>query len=145
VRLHGRNGLVYLSVHNGDPASPLAYLNSWSASFTHDLFDVTTLTDTQRVWAAGMTDSSGTFTGFLDDATSQTYVAATDGLPRNMYLYPDSRNMGQFFSGVVLPDLAVTGGEGAPVSITVNWVPSTGVTRTQDFGTYSDLYTDPYL
>jgi hypothetical protein len=144
VRLHGRNGLVYLSVHNGDPPTPLAYLNSWSVSFTYDLFDVTTITDTQRRWLAGMPDASGSFTGFCDDATSQTYIAATDGLPRNMYLYPNSRNMGQFFSGSVLPDLAATGGETGPVTITVNWVPSTAVTRTDDFGAYLDVYTDPY-
>jgi hypothetical protein len=145
VRLHGRNGLVYLSVHSGDAASPLTYLSSWAISFTHDTFDASTITDPQHRYIAGMPDVAGTFTGFLDDATSQTYIAATDGLPRNMYIYPNSRDMGQFFAGMVLPDLAVTGGEGAPVAITVNWVPSTGVTRTQDYGTYSGTYTDPYL
>jgi hypothetical protein len=145
VRLHGRNGLVYLSVHSGDAASPLAYLSSWSVSFTYDLFDVTVITDTQRTWAAGMPDTAGSFTGFMDDATSQTYIAAADGLPRNLYLYPSSQNMGQYFSGVVLPDLAVTSSASGPVAVAADWVPSTGVTRTDDYGTYSDLYTGPYL
>ena len=144
MRLHGRNGLVYLSVHNGDQASPLAYLNSWSVSFTHELIETTTVTDDQRVHVAGLPDVSGSFTGFWDDATSQTYIAAVDGLPRNMYLYPNARNMGQFFSGSVLPDMAVTGSATGDVAVTVNWVPSTAVTRTDDAGIYLDGYTDPY-
>ena len=45
----------------------------------------------------------------MDDATSQTYLAAVDGLPRAMFLYPDSTNMSRYFSGPVLADLAVTG------------------------------------
>jgi hypothetical protein len=78
----------------------------------------------------------------MDDVTSQTYLAAVDGLPLNMYIYPSSLNLGQFFSGTVLPDLAVTGGVAAAVAITVNWVPSTGVTRTDDFGLslYGNVY-----
>ena len=130
MRLHGRRGLVYLSVHNGDPASPLTYLNSWAVSFTRDLFDVTAITDTQRQWAVGARDVTGSFTGFMDDATSQTYIAATDGLPRNMYIYPDATNTGQFISGSVLPDLAVTGASGSSVEITVNWAVQLTVSRT---------------
>jgi hypothetical protein len=145
MRLHGRNGLVYLSVHNGDQASPLAYLNSWSVAFTRDLFDVTAITDTQRKWAVGVRDVTGSFTGFMDDATSQTYIAAVDGLPRNMYLYPDAANMGQYFSGGVLPDLAVTGATAAPVGITVNWAAELTVGRTQSFGgTYLATYLGSY-
>jgi hypothetical protein len=129
-----------MSVHNGDPASLLAYLNTWAVSFTRSVFDATALTDTQRKWATGVRDVTGSFTGFMDDATSQTYLAAVDGLPRNMYLYPDAANMGQYISGSVLPDLAVTGGTAEAVAITVNWAVELGVSRTDSFGTYLATY-----
>ena len=144
MRLHGRNGAVYLSVRNGDPASPAAYLSSWAVSFTREVFDATTLTDTQRKWATGVREVSGSFTGFMDDATSQTYLAAVDGLPRNMYIYPNVANTGQYISGSVLPDFAVTGATGASVGITANWAAQLTVGRTDSFGTYLATYLATY-
>jgi hypothetical protein len=144
VRLHGRNGLVYLSVRNGDPATPLTYLNSWTASWARDVSDVTTLADTQHVYVTDLPEVSGTFTGFWDDATSQTYTAATDGLPRSMYLYPDSTNMSQYISGLVLPDLTVTGGAGTAVTIAVNWAAAGPVTRTGPSSVYAATYAATY-
>ncbi|HEY3650463.1 MAG TPA: hypothetical protein VGL33_21045 [Streptosporangiaceae bacterium] len=144
MRLHGRNGLVYLSVRNGDPASPLTYLNSWAISWAPDVSDVTTITDTQHVYVEELPEVSGTFTGFLDDATSQTYLAAVDGLPRSMFLYPDSTNMSRYFSGPVLADLAVSGNAAAAVSIAVNWVAAGLVTRTGPAGIYTATYTATY-
>ena len=144
MRLHGRNGLVYLSVHNGDAASPLTYLNSWAVSWTAETSDITTLADTQHVHVEELPDVAGTFTGFLDDATSQTYIAAVDGLPRSMFLYPDSTNMSRYFSGPVLADLAVAGSASAAVSIAVNWVAAGLVTRTGPAGVYTATYTATY-
>jgi hypothetical protein len=144
VRIHGRNGLVYLSVHNGDAASPLTYLNSWAVSWTHDTSDITTLADAQHVHVDELPDVTGTFTGFLDDATSQAYIAAVDGLPRNMFLYPDATNMSRYFSGSVLTDLAVTGNARSAVAISVNWVAAGLVTRTGPSGTYTATYAATY-
>jgi hypothetical protein len=144
VRIHGRNGLVYLSVHNGDPATPLTYLSSWAASWTPDTSDVTTLADTQHVHVDELPDVTGTFTGFLDDATSQAYIAAVDGLPRSMFLYPDAANMSRYFSGAVLADLAVTGNASTASRITVHWVAAGLVSRTGPAGTYTATYTATY-
>jgi hypothetical protein len=144
VRFHGRNGLAYLSVHAGDAASPLTYLNSWAVSWTADTSDVTTLADAQHVHVDELPDVAGTFTGFLDDATSQAYIAAVDGLPRSMFLYPDATNTGRYFSGSVLADLAVTGSASAATRITVNWVPAGTVTRTGPSGTYTATYAATY-
>jgi len=144
VRFHGRNGLVYLSVHSGDAATPLTYLNSWAVSWTSDTSDITTLTDTQHVHVEELPDIAGTFTGFLDDATSQTYIAAVDGLPRSMFLYPDSANMSRYFSGSVLADLAVSGSASTAVAIAVNWVAAGTVTRTGASGTYPATYAATY-
>ena len=144
MRLHGRNGLIYLSVHNGDAASPLTYLNSWAITWTPETSDITTLADTQHVHVDELPDVAGTFTGFLDDATSQTYIAAVDGLPRSMFLYPDSTNMSRYFSGPVLADLAVSGSASAAVSITVNWVAAGLVSRTGPAGVYTATYAATY-
>ena len=144
MRLHGRNGLIYLSVHNGDAASPLTYLNSWAVSWTAETSDITTLADAQHVYVEELPDVAGTFTGFLDDATSQTYLAAVDGLPRSMFLYPDSTNMSRYFSGPVLADLAVSGSAAAAVSIAVNWVAAGLVSRTGPAGVYTATYTATY-
>jgi hypothetical protein len=144
VRFHGRNGLVYLSVRNGDAASPLTYLNSWAVSWTGSTSDVTTLADTQHVHVTDLPDVTGTFSGFLDSGTSQAYIAAADGLPRDMFLYPDSTNTSQYFSGPVLADLAVTGSAAAAVAISVNWVAAGLVTRAGAAGTYTATYTATY-
>jgi hypothetical protein len=144
VRIHGRNGLVYLSVHAGDPATLLAYLSSWAASWARDAIDVTTLADAQRVYAAGIPDVTGTFAGFWDDATSQAYIAAADGLPRSMFLYPDTLDMSQYISGPVIADMTVTSGAGAAVTIAVNWAAAGTVTKTGPSGVYTATYNATY-
>ena len=131
MRMHGRNGLIYLSVHNGDDPSPLAYQASWSVAFPHDTWETTASGDAAKTYVAGLADVSGQFAGFIDDSTSQAYIAATDGLPRNMYIYPSSLNMGQFFSGSVLTDLQVTGAVTGAVAVTVPWVQAAGVQVTR--------------
>jgi hypothetical protein len=144
VRFHGRNGLVYLAITSGGQAEPLAFQAAWSADFTHDVLEATCALDTQRTWVAGLADVSGTFAGFADDATSQTYIAATDGQPRSMYLYPDSRDPGQYIAGQVLVDLATSGAAGGAVQVSAAWAAAGQVTRTGPDGTYSGTYTDSY-
>ena len=67
-------------------------------------------------------DSSGDFGGFWDDATAQTYSAATDGLSRNMYLYPDLQNTPNvYFFGPVLPDFSIDGSISGAVNFKSTW------------------------
>lgn len=143
MRIHGRNGIVYLSVNHGDPATPLAYMSSWAISFTRQMIDVTAITDTQQIWAAGILEASGSFSGYWDDATAQAYTAASDGLPRNMYLYPDAAHMGNVFSGQVLPDLTITGAVNGGVTVASSWVQAGPVTGAQG-GIYGDTYSGTY-
>ena len=89
ARSHGRNGAVYMWVTSGAAASPMAFQAAWTVNMTTDKQDVTAFLDQNKVYVAGLPDASGDFTGFWDDATSQTYVAAVDGLARNFYLYPN--------------------------------------------------------
>lgn len=119
-----------MSLNSGDAASPVAFLSDWTVEYRQNVFDVTTVTDVQIVHAAGFPDASGSFAGFYDSATAQSYVAAVDGLPRNMYLYPSTAQPGTVFSGMVLPDYSIGGGVTAAVSLSAKWSASGPVTQT---------------
>jgi hypothetical protein len=141
--LHGRNGIAYVAVDGtGGPnptASPMAYLSAWSINFVVAKVDVTAMGDQNLIWVAGLPDASGDFTGFYDSATAQTYVAATDGLPRNFYLYPSTvaaqMVVPQYFFGLILPDYAITGGVTAAVSLKSTWNAASRVQRYPTYGT----------
>lgn len=145
TRIHGRSGVAYLSLTSGNAASPVAFLSGWTLDYTKTVIDVTTIVDAQHVYTAGLPDASGSFTGFYDTATAQTYVAAVDGLPRNMYLYPSTASPGQFFSGMVLPDYSLGSGVQAAVALSVTWNSVGPVTRTSaSGGLYTAVYTATY-
>jgi hypothetical protein len=109
-----------------DVASPMAFLSDWSINFVVDKVDVSAMTDPNHIYVAGLPDASGDFSGFYDTATAQTYVSATDGLPRYFYLYPSTlaSQMGppaQYFFGLILPDYAVSGGVTSAISLKSTW------------------------
>ena len=122
ARRHGRNGAVYLAVTSGAAASPVAFQASWTLSITTDKTDVTTLADSQKVYAAGIPDLAGEFSGFSDDQSSQAYIAAADGLPRAFYLYPDAVNSPSvYFAGTVVADFTAAGSASGAVSVASAW------------------------
>jgi hypothetical protein len=134
-RIHGRNGIAYVGVTSAAAASPMAFLSDWSVNFVVNKVDVTAMGDSNLIYVAGLPDASGDFTGFYDDATSQTYVASTDGLARNFYLYPNtSLDPAQYFFGTILPDFAVTGGVAAAVAIKSTWNASSKIQRYTAWG-----------
>lgn len=128
TRFHGRNGLVYLGqagyTGSGQPpaASPIAFLTDWSVNKTVDKVDVTAMGDPNKIYVSGLPDASGDFNGWYDNATPQTYAATTDGLPRSFYLYEDAvNNPTYYWFGIVLPDMSITGGSSAAVSLKSTW------------------------
>lgn len=120
ARIHGRRGRVYLALASGGTAEPVAFLNSWSISFATEKIDTTTFGDDNKVYVAGLPDASGDFAGFYDDATVQTYTAATDGIARKFYLYPSTLNA-QYWFGTILPDMSVNGAVSGAVAISASW------------------------
>jgi hypothetical protein len=141
-RIHGRNGIAYIAVNGpggggvsgAQIATPMAFLTDWSINFTVDKVDVTAMGDANKIYVAGLPDASGDFSGFYDTATAQTYVAATDGLSRNFYLYPSTVGVqgaapGQYFFGTILPDYSLTGGVGAAVGLKSTWNAATVIQR----------------
>lgn len=128
-RIHGRNGVVYLSVTNGAAASPLSFQSDWTMNFAVAKADVTAMLDSNMTYVAGLPDASGDFTGFYDDATSQTYLAAVDGLPRNFYLYPSSLTPTKYFFGTILPDFSSGAGVAAAATAKSTWNAASTIQR----------------
>jgi hypothetical protein len=121
-RIHGRNGRVYLGLASSTAtAEPLPFMADWSINQATDKAEVTAMGDSNKVYVAGLPDASGEFSGFYDDATVQTYTAATDGQARKFYLYPNTSNTGQYWWGTILPDFTVNGGVGGAVQVRSSW------------------------
>lgn len=130
ARRHGRNGRIYMALASGGTAEPLNFQAQWSINFTVDKAEVTALGDSNKIYVAGLPDASGSFSGFYDDATVQTYTAATDGIARKFYLYPDLTNSpGQYWFGTILPDFSVDGAVGGPVAVSANWNAATSIIK----------------
>jgi hypothetical protein len=109
-------------VTNGAAASSCAFQASWSLNKVVAKQDVTAFGDGNLIYVAGLPDSSGQFSGFWDDATAQTYTASTDGLSRNMYLYPDIQNSPNVYHfGTILPDYSIDGAIAAGVNFSSTW------------------------
>jgi predicted secreted protein len=107
ARQHGRNARLYMAITSGGTAEPVAFLRQWSISFTTDNVEVTAFGDTNKVYVAGLPDSSGSYSGFYDDATAQFYTAAQDGVARRFYLYPSTASSTQYFFGTGLFDFSL--------------------------------------
>ena len=129
ARIHGRNGIAYVGVSTASAASPVAFLSDWTMNYTVAKVDVTAMGDSNLTYVAGLPDASGDFSGWYDMASSQTYIAAADGLPRNFYLYPSTLTATQYFFGQILPDFAVTGGVAAGVAIKSTWNAASAIIR----------------
>ena len=135
TRRHGRNGQVYVGITSAAAASPMTFQASWSINMVTDKVDVTAFGDGNKVYVAGLPDSSGDFAGFMDDVTSQTYIAATDGLPRNFYLYPDATNdPNVYWFGTILPDFSADGAVAGAVNFKASWNAASKVQRYTPFG-----------
>lgn len=129
ARIHGRNGRVYLGLASGGTAEPLQFMAKWSISFATDKDEVTAFGDGNKIYVAGLPDASGDFSGFYDDATVQTYTAATDGVARKFYLYPSTLTNTQYWFGTVFPDFSVNGDVGAAVAVSSSWVAGSLITK----------------
>src|SRR5215831_7831523 len=129
ARIHGKQGVFYMGIASGATASPVTFMSDWSINFSLDKVEVTAMGDKNKVYVAGLPDAAGDFSGWYDDATSQTYIAATDGVARNFYLYPNTSNQLNYFFGTFFPDFSVTGGVGQAVGIKGTWAAGSIVQR----------------
>lgn len=121
-RFAGRNGRVYVALTNGAAASVMPFIAKWSYKAATDKYDATAMGDPNKIYVTGLPDASGDFSGFMDNASAQTYTAAVDGLARNMYIYPDLQNTPTlYFYGQGLLDFNVDGDVGGVVGLSSSW------------------------
>lgn len=120
-RIHGRNARVYLGITSGAEASAVPFMASWSLSASSDKEEVTAFGDANKTYVAGLPDASGDFSGFLDDATAQTYTAAVDGVARKFYLYIDTTQITKYWYGTIFPDFAANAAVGGATELSSSW------------------------
>lgn len=121
ARIHGRSGRLYAGISSAGTAEAIAFLNNWSLGNSVDFIEVTAFGDTNKTYVSGLPDNQGDFSGFYDTATAQLYTAATDGIARKFYLYPDNSNTGQYWFGTALFDFSISGGVDKAVEVSGNW------------------------
>lgn len=123
ARVHGRRGRLYVSIASDTAAAePVTFISKWSINFSTDNVDVTAIGDSNKTYVAGLPDASGSFSGWYDDATAQTYTAGSDGLARRFYLYPTTpANTGPYFFGTGLFDFSAEADVGSAVSVSGDW------------------------
>lgn len=129
ARIHGRRGRVYMDLTGAGSAEPVAFLNSWSINFEVDKEEVTAFGDLNKIYVAGLPDASGEFSGFYDDATTQTFTAAADGLARKFYLYPDNTSTVKYFWGTILPDFKANAAVAGAAEISSSWNAAGNIAR----------------
>jgi hypothetical protein len=120
ARIAGRNARVYMGIASGGTAEPIAFQAEWSINFTTPKIDVTAFGDTNKVTVAGLPEATGAFSGFYDDSTAQAYTAATDGVARKFYLYPNI-STAQYFFGTVNPDVSLAASVSGAATVSSNW------------------------
>lgn len=129
-RIAGRRGRIYIGIADDTAAAePLPFVAKWSINFATDKIEVTALEDANKTYLAGLPDASGDFSGFYDDATNQTYTAATDGLPRKFYLYPSLAKVTQYFFGTILPDMKIDADVSGAVAMSASWSASSAIKK----------------
>lgn len=129
ARFAGRNGRVYLAIASGGTAEPLPFVAKWTLSAETERFDVTALGDSNKVYVAGLPDASGMWSGFMDDATAQSYTAAIDGVARKFYLYPDTTSTTKYFFGTIFPDAKFEGDVAGAVTMEASWNAASTISR----------------
>jgi hypothetical protein len=119
-----------MALASSGTAEPLNFQAKWSINFVTDKDEVSALGDSNKVYVAGLPDAAGDFSGFYDDQTVQSYTAATDGVARKFYLYPDTVNSaGQYWFGTVLPDFKVNGDVKGSLQVAATWVASSQIIK----------------
>ena len=132
ARIHGRRGRLYVGLASDTAAAEaVTFLREWSIDFSVDNQDVTAFGDSNKTYVAGLPDATGGFSGFFDNATAQLYTAASDGLARRFYLYPDATvaTAGPYWFGTALFDFSLSGAVDGAVTVSGNWNAASAVAK----------------
>jgi hypothetical protein len=128
-RIAGRNARLYMNITSGGTAEPIAFISTFELNQASDRFDVTAFGDSNKTYVAGLPDASGSFNGWYDNATAQTYTAASDGVARKFYFYPDNTNTAQYWFGTAFFDFSVQTGVDGGAAVSGNWNAATIISK----------------
>lgn len=128
-RIAGRSGRLYANVTSAGTAEPIMFIKQWSINFATDKIDVTAMGDTGKVYVAGLPDAAGDYQGWYDDATSQFYSAAVDGVARKFYLYPSNLTTTQYWFGTAIFDYSVSAAVDGAIDISGSWSAASTVAK----------------
>ncbi len=131
AKIHGSRGQLYVGVASSTAAAEsIAYIKSFDLSFSSDQQEVTSFGDTNKTYVVGLPDASGSFEGFYDTATQQTYTAAQDGQARRCYFYPTTPSTaGPYWYGTAFFDMDVDVPVDGVVAVSGSFMPATSVAR----------------
>lgn len=131
ARRHGKTGKLMMGIATSAAApEAVAYIKMWSGSFATDRAEGTAFGDTNKVKFSGLPDASGSFDGFFDNATAQTYTAALDGIARKFYMYPDHTNdPSVYWYGSAFFDFSVSTPIDGMVTISGTWDAAGNITK----------------
>lgn len=118
-----------MNILSGGTAEEIAFISAATLGASSDRLEVTAFGDANKVYVAGLPDATGTFSGFYDNATAQTFQAALDGVARKMYLYPDRTNSGQYWFGTVFVDFNLDMSVGGAAAISGTWSAASNVSK----------------
>jgi hypothetical protein len=111
-----------MGITSAGTAESIPGVNQWSSNNTTNKMDVTAFGDSNINYVAGLPDASGTFGGWWDDTSKQSYTAALDGVARKAYFYEDIvANPTSYAYGSILPDFSISVGVGDAISFTASW------------------------
>lgn len=82
AKLHGKNGSIWID------GTKVTNKTEWSLNMTRDYADVTTFRDGNKVYASGLRDLAGTFSGLLDTAGDLT-LSKADGQAYAVKVYAE--------------------------------------------------------
>lgn len=129
ARIAGRHGELYVDLTGSGAATPVPFLAKFSINFATDKIDVTAFNDANKVTIASLPTTEGDFSGFYDNATPQLYTAATDGLPRKTYIYPDNTTVATYFFGTAIFDFNVDVDNAGAATVTGSWAAASSFNR----------------
>jgi len=110
-----------MALTSGGTAEPVAFQAEWAINFSTPKIDVTAFGDTNKVTVNGLPEATGTFSGFYDDATAQTYTAAIDGVARKFYLYTNTTTNTQYFFGTINVDASFSSSVSGATTVSAAW------------------------
>jgi hypothetical protein len=117
--IHGKNGVLCVSVDGVAPPVPVALITEYSIDRTSDKVETTALGSKNKTYVKGLDDVKLTFSGVWDSTDDTLFEAAESPTGCIIAIYPDVGNA-FCLSGPAWLDVSIKGGVSAAVTIDGN-------------------------